>query len=71
MAWLLGDIFKTSYFLFGDADVTWQFQACAVIQSSFDLGIMVQFLIYGNRQGFNDNEDVVKHVELEEGMSKL
>ena len=70
IAWLLGDLFKTSYFFFGDANVTWQFKACAVVQISFDLGIVLQFWIYGNQQAWITSGNVVKHIEeeLEEGM---
>ena len=68
IAWLLGDLFKTSYFFFGDANVTWQFQACAVVQISFDLGIAAQFFIYGNRQPWSANEIVFKNIELEDGV---
>ena len=70
IAWVLGDLFKTSYFFFGDANVTWQFKACAVVQISFDLGIALQFWIYGNRQPWTANEDEVKPIveELEEGI---
>ena len=70
IAWLLGDVFKTSYFLFGDANVNWQFKACAIVQISFDLGIAVQFWLYGNRQAWNANGTILKPVEeeLEEGV---
>jgi len=72
IAWLLGDTFKTSYFFFGDANVTWQFKACAVVQIAFDIGIAAQFLVYGNRQSWNANGSVVKQVEeeLEEGIGR-
>ena len=52
IAWLLGDIFKCSYFFFGNANVTWQFKACAIVQISFDLGIATQFFVYGNKQSW-------------------
>ena len=69
LAWLVGDFFKTGYFIFGDANVTWQFKACAVIQSSFDVGIAFQFWHYGNRQAWTLNGNAVKHAEeLEEGI---
>jgi solute carrier family 66, member 2 len=69
IAWLLGDMFKTSYFFFGDANVTWQFKACAVVQISFDLGIAVQFCLYGDRYPWNANGNAAKHIEeLEEGV---
>ena len=69
IAWLIGDFFKTCYFIFGGANISWQFKACAVVQSSFDLGIAFQFWIYGNRQAWHANGDTVKHIEeLEEGM---
>jgi solute carrier family 66, member 2 len=70
ITWLLGDIFKTSYFFVGEANVAWQFKACAIVQFVFDLGIAVQFCLYGNRQPWNISEDVLKHVEeeLEEGV---
>ena len=71
IAWLLGDTFKCSYFFFGDANVTWQFKACALVQICFDIGIGVQFLWYGTRQpAWNSNGNVLKQVEeeLEEGV---
>src|SRR5205814_9425522 len=70
IAWLFGDLFKTSYFFFGDANVTWQFKACTAVQISFDLGIGAQFFIYGNRQPSSGNGIVGKYIgeELEEGV---
>lgn len=70
VAWLLGDIFKCSYFFLGGANVGWQFKACALVQISFDLGIAVQFCVYGERQAWSANGSVVKHIEeeLEEGL---
>lgn len=69
IAWLFGDIFKTSYFFLGNANVTWQFKGCAIIQFVFDLGIAVQFCLYGNRQPWSTTGEVLKHVEeLEEGV---
>jgi solute carrier family 66, member 2 len=70
IAWLLGDTFKCSYFFFGDANITWQFKACAIIQICFDVGIGIQFLVYGKRQNWT-NGNVLKQVEeeLEEGVS--
>jgi solute carrier family 66, member 2 len=65
VAWLLGDFFKTSYFILGDVNITWQFRACAVIQSSFDVAIAFQFWKYGDRQVWNA---VKLDEELEEGM---
>jgi hypothetical protein len=72
IAWLCGDIFKTSYFFFGDANVSWHFKACAVVQFSFDIGIALQFLIYANQQAWNANGNMVKQIdeELEEGIVK-
>jgi len=72
IAWLLGDTFKCSYFFFGNANVTWQFKACAIVQILFDIGIGIQFLVYGNRQSWNANGNVVKQVEeeLEEGLAR-
>jgi len=74
IAWLLGDLFKCSYFFFGDANVTWQFKACAIVQICFDIGIGVQFLIYGGRQSwkFHQGNGIVQQVEeeLEEGLSR-
>ena len=69
IAWLLGDMFKVSYFFFGNANVQWQFKACAIVQISFDLGIAIQFCLYGNRQAWDKDVNVLKHVEeeLEEG----
>lgn len=53
----------------GDVNITWQFRACAVIQSSFDVAIAFQFWKYGDRQGWNANWNAVKlDEELEEGM---
>jgi hypothetical protein len=68
----VGDTFKTSYFFFGDAKITWQFKACAVVQIAFDLGIAVQFLVYNNRIAWNANGSVAKQVEeeLEEGVMR-
>jgi hypothetical protein len=70
VAWLLGDIFKCSYFFLGGANVGWQFKACALVQISFDLGIAVQFCVYGERQAWSANGSVGKHIEeeLEDGL---
>ena len=75
IAWLLGDIFKCSYFFFGNANVTWQFKACALVQISFDLGIAVQFFLYGNEQSWMTTNGIAgstmgKQIEeeLEEGV---
>lgn len=70
VAWLLGDVFKCSFFFFGGANVSWQFKTCALVQISFDLGIAVQFCVYGERQAWTANGSVVKHFEeeLEEGV---
>ena len=74
ISWLLGDIFKCSYFFLGNANVTWQFKACAIIQISFDLGIAVQFFVYGNNQSWMTTNgigsDTGKQIEeeLEEGV---
>lgn len=72
ISWLLGDIFKTSYFFFGDANVTWQFKACAIVQFSFDIGIAIQFCVYGDRKTWSSNGTTVKHIEeeLEEGVQR-
>jgi solute carrier family 66, member 2 len=72
-AWLIGDIFKVSYFIFGQANVQWQFKACALIQFSFDIGIGVQFLMYrDNNTGWNANGNALQQIEeeLEEGIIK-
>ena len=73
IAWLIGDMFKVSYFFFGNANVSWQFKACAIVQFSFDLGIAIQFCLYGNREAWNADVSMVKHIEeeLEEGMHTL
>ena len=72
LAWLGGDIFKMSYFFLGQANVTWQFKACAIVQFTFDIGIAVQFWFYGDRQGSNVNGNLMKGIEheLEDGMMK-
>jgi solute carrier family 66, member 2 len=70
VAWLLGDVFKCSYFFLGGANVSWQFKACALVQMSFDLGIAVQFCIYRESQAWNANGSIGKDVEkeLEDGV---
>ena|SRR5271154_4325647 len=74
IAWLLGDIFKCSYFFFGHANVTWQFKACAIVQISFDLGIAVQFFVYGDKQSWMTTNGIGSTTgkqieeELEEGV---
>lgn len=72
IAWLLGDIFKCSYFFFGNANVQWQFKFCAIVQTTFDVGIAMQFLFYGSKQALNINGPISKVVEeeMEEGIIK-
>jgi len=74
IAWLLGDVFKCSYFFFGNANVSWQFKACALVQISFDLGIAVQFFLYGDKQSWMTANGIAGSTgkqfeeELEEGV---
>ena len=71
IAWLLGDAFKCSYFFFGDANVTWQFKACALVQICFDMGIGVQFLVYRNQVDWNVGQSLkMVEEEMEEGVGR-
>ncbi|KAF2455550.1 hypothetical protein BDY21DRAFT_365309 [Lineolata rhizophorae] len=46
--WLLGDAFKLAFFFLSGADaVPWQFRACAVFQAACDVGLGVQFALWG------------------------
>jgi solute carrier family 66, member 2 len=72
VAWLLGDAFKCSYFFIGKANVTWQFKLCALVQSTFDIGIAIQFCMYGTRQPLTAaNGTITKEIEeMEEGVKR-
>jgi solute carrier family 66, member 2 len=73
IAWLAGDIFKTSYFFFGEANVTWQFKMCAVVQFVFDIGIAVQFCVYGGKSAWTLDGKLGQEIEqeLEEGLGGM
>ncbi|GAO49177.1 hypothetical protein SAICODRAFT_90536 [Saitoella complicata NRRL Y-17804] len=49
VAWIGGDIFKTSYFLFGKP-MALQFKLCAVIQTIFDFTCAFQYFWYGTKE---------------------
>ena len=47
--WLVGDAMKMSYFfLQGNDSVTWPFKACGCFQAVCDVGLGVQYLMYGD-----------------------
>lgn len=47
--WLVGDAMKMSYFFpQGNDSVTWPFKACGVFQALCDVGLGVQYAMYGD-----------------------
>ncbi|KAF1918653.1 hypothetical protein BDU57DRAFT_511368 [Ampelomyces quisqualis] len=61
--WVIGDTFKMWFFLASaKGEVPWAFKACGVFQATCDLGLAVQYLIWGDGPGGADGSFREKEV---------
>jgi hypothetical protein len=55
--WLFGDAMKMMFFFMNDADaVPWAFKLCGCFQACCDVGLGVQYALYGEGQGGIERE---------------
>ncbi|MCJ1241726.1 hypothetical protein MMC14_009732 [Varicellaria rhodocarpa] len=56
--WLLGDAMKMGFFFLSDAGkVPWAFKACGCFQAACDMGLGVQYWMYGDGEGAVDGRE--------------
>lgn len=46
--WLIGDVFKMTYFFLSDGGIPWAFKLCGLFQAACDCYLGVQYWMYGN-----------------------
>lgn len=46
--WLIGDMFKMTYFFFSDGGIPWAFKLCGLFQAACDCYLGVQYWMYGD-----------------------
>lgn len=54
--WLLGDVFKMTYFFLSEGGIPWAFKLCGLFQAACDCYLGVQYWMYGEGSGHLDDE---------------
>jgi solute carrier family 66, member 2 len=49
--WLIGDVFKMSYFFLSEGGVPWAFKLCGFFQAACDCFLGVQYWMFGSGEG--------------------
>ncbi|TKA29501.1 hypothetical protein B0A50_03514 [Salinomyces thailandicus] len=60
--WLIGDVFKMTYFFLSEGDVPWAFKLCGMFQATCDCYLGVQYWMYG--QGTPKVDGELKEMRL-------
>ncbi|KAI4602064.1 hypothetical protein KJ359_010930 [Pestalotiopsis sp. 9143b] len=55
-SWILGDALKMYWFFTSTTEIPWSFKICGMFQAACDLGLGVQYLIYGD----NEPEEIAR-----------
>lgn len=50
VSWILGDALKMYWFFTSTTEIPWSFKACGMFQAACDLGLGIQYLIYGDHE---------------------
>ena len=54
--WLIGDVFKMTYFFLSEGGIPWAFKLCGLFQAACDCYLGVQYWMYGHGSGQADVE---------------
>ena len=54
--WLIGDVFKMTYFFLSDGGVPWAFKLCGIFQAACDCYLGVQYWIFGEGPSMEEVE---------------
>jgi len=54
--WLIGDVFKMTYFFMSEGGIPWAFKLCGLFQAACDAFLGVQYWMYGDGSGSVDVE---------------
>ena len=49
--WLIGDVFKMTYFFLSEGEIPWAFKLCGIFQACCDCYLGVQYWMYGEGSG--------------------
>lgn len=55
--WLLGDVFKMTYFFLSEGGVPWAFKLCGLFQTACDIYLGVQYWQYGTGEGATEEDE--------------
>lgn len=55
-SWILGDALKMYWFFTSTTEIPWSFKICGMFQAACDLGLGVQYMIYGD----NEPEEIAR-----------
>lgn len=55
--WLIGDVFKMSYFFLSEGGIPWAFKLCGLFQAACDCYLGVQYWMYGEGVGMIDGSE--------------
>ena len=53
--WLIGDVFKMTYFFLSEGGIPWAFKLCGLFQAGCDCFLGVQYWMYGDGGGYSDD----------------
>jgi len=54
--WLIGDVFKMTYFFLAEGGIPWAFKLCGLFQAACDCYLGVQYWMYGDGGGQLDGD---------------
>lgn len=55
--WLIGDVFKMTYFFLSEGGIPWAFKLCGLFQAACDCYLGVQYWMYGEGVSGADNSE--------------
>lgn len=62
--WLIGDVFKMSFFFLSESMIPWSFKLCGLFQAACDAYLGVQYWMYGEGEPSGDLSVNLKDVRL-------
>ncbi|KAK3068892.1 hypothetical protein LTR53_013191 [Teratosphaeriaceae sp. CCFEE 6253] len=60
--WLVGDVFKMTYFFLSEGGIPWAFKLCGLFQASCDCYLGVQYWMYGDGSRQTSDEHQMKRL---------